>query len=883
MKTVTLMLLLGLSVGCCLFALASCGGTEPATPTAPATTDATTDLPACEHEWDDGRVTTAATCGKDGVKTFTCTKCGEIKTEAIAATGQHRFNDDTLYYAVEPTATSDGEYCKLCSVCGAEQRIKTNYARYQPKLEAAMNAVNGFTYSQFGGENHTKMSTTAYAAPTKTPTRGQHPRLLFTAADMDQIRAEWNDPANFSIVKAIIGGANSTEDGVRDPAPSGGNNYSQGVLNVAVRKALVYQMTGVRLYGYEAIKIAKNYLTTFEIKGGYGNPERPYGEAMFYMALVYDWCYDLLTDTDKTQFISGVQHKCCDGGKMEMGFPPSGQGAVSGHGCERQLLRDYLAFAVAIYDEEPTWYQFIGGRFFQEFVPVRNVYYASGYSPQGTSVYMSLRYCADLWSAWIMKSATGAVPYDAENMKQVMRSVYARIVDGKNLFFEEGDDSNRDLEKKVPETLNQFALPAQISAYLFGDATVAAWAKATNYAYTPDIFQFLTRVGTPEPASDRYAELDLILYNGGYLGQIIAHSGWTANDVTILMKVGNRTTANHDHGDSGAFQIYYKGLLAGDSGYYDSYGTSHHVNYHQGTIAHNSIVFTRAGSGTSFTTLQQRHLSETSNLTGWQSNLYTMGETTGYAYGYADDGKTPVYAYIAGNIAQAYDASVADEVTRRMLTVFDTGSDDAKAYFFVYDHIKMKSASDRPIFLLHTVEEPTVSGSTVTVTAGEGKLVLQNVLGADKIETIGGEGKNYYLNGSQLATRKGEDDGFWGRVEISSGTGKKVHEILNAAVVCDKTSTVTEQATAIETTQVSGCVLGNVAALFVKNATRASGSIKFTANGSGTLNVYVSGVAAGDWSVTTANGETKTVTATEEGGLLVFTAPAGVAVTLTKR
>ena len=45
----------------------------------------------------------------------------------------------------------------------------------------------------------------------------------------------------------------------------------------------------------------------------------------------------------------------------------------------------------------------------------------------------------------------------------------------------------------------------------------------------------------------------------------------------------------------------------------------------------------------------------------------------------------------------------------------------------------------------------------------------------------------------------------------------------------------------------------------------------------------VSGVAAGDWSVTTANGETKTVTATEEGGLLVFTAPAGVAVTLTKR
>ncbi len=37
------------------------------------------------HTWDDGTVTTQAECNKDGVKTYTCTSCGEKKTEAIQA------------------------------------------------------------------------------------------------------------------------------------------------------------------------------------------------------------------------------------------------------------------------------------------------------------------------------------------------------------------------------------------------------------------------------------------------------------------------------------------------------------------------------------------------------------------------------------------------------------------------------------------------------------------------------------------------------------------------------------------------------------------------------------------------------------------------------
>ena len=55
----------------------------------------TTSIPA-SHTWDEGKITTAPTCSKAGVKTYTCTVCksgnvSTIKTESIPATGEHKY------------------------------------------------------------------------------------------------------------------------------------------------------------------------------------------------------------------------------------------------------------------------------------------------------------------------------------------------------------------------------------------------------------------------------------------------------------------------------------------------------------------------------------------------------------------------------------------------------------------------------------------------------------------------------------------------------------------------------------------------------------------------------------------------------------------------
>jgi len=67
------------------------------------------------HAWDAGKVTKAATCTEEGVKTFTCTVCGETKTEAVAKVA-HTW--DAGKVTKEATETEDGEKTFTCSVCG---------------------------------------------------------------------------------------------------------------------------------------------------------------------------------------------------------------------------------------------------------------------------------------------------------------------------------------------------------------------------------------------------------------------------------------------------------------------------------------------------------------------------------------------------------------------------------------------------------------------------------------------------------------------------------------------------------------------------------------------------------------------------------------------
>ena len=68
----------------------------------------------CQHVWDNGKVTKEPTETETGIKTFTCTRCGETKTEVIPA-----LSHEHSYKAVvtAPTCTEKGYTTHTCS-CG---------------------------------------------------------------------------------------------------------------------------------------------------------------------------------------------------------------------------------------------------------------------------------------------------------------------------------------------------------------------------------------------------------------------------------------------------------------------------------------------------------------------------------------------------------------------------------------------------------------------------------------------------------------------------------------------------------------------------------------------------------------------------------------------
>lgn len=72
-------------------------------------------IPALGHVWDEGVVTTEATCEKAGVKTFTCATCGGTREDEIAALG-HTYATETVLQAA--TCVEAGLENVKCSVCG---------------------------------------------------------------------------------------------------------------------------------------------------------------------------------------------------------------------------------------------------------------------------------------------------------------------------------------------------------------------------------------------------------------------------------------------------------------------------------------------------------------------------------------------------------------------------------------------------------------------------------------------------------------------------------------------------------------------------------------------------------------------------------------------
>ena len=291
------------------------------------------------------------------------------------------------------------------------------------------------------------------------------------------------------------------------------------------------------------------------------------------------------------------------------------------------------------------------------------------------------------------------------------------------------------------------------------------------------LFAFLWRDLDLEPAP--VSELPLSRYMGSPYGWMIARTGWEQESVIAEMKVNVYNFTNHQHLDAGAFQIFYKGPLALDSGMYQGvtggYGSPHDINYNKRTIAHNCLLVYDPAETFVYHTQAIRndggqqfpnHADEPKSLDDVLAN-YRTGEVL--AQGFGPDPKRPAYTYLKGDLTRSYGSKVRQ--VERSFVFLNLGGQPVQAAMVVFDRVVSADPKFRKVWLLHSMEEPQIDGNTLILAPQQrgwrGKLVTQVLLPekAD-IAAVGGPGREFWVFGENFPNGPAQGRGKPERYEI---------------------------------------------------------------------------------------------------------------------
>lgn len=636
----------------------------------------------------------------------------------------------------------------------------------------------------------------------------------------------------------------------------------RGVTSEVQLEALDYLVTGDSGQARRAIESMLDTLKRTDFDTAHDRT-RASGVMLMVGAMVYDWCYDQMTPEEKQAYVKEFVRIA---GTMESGYPPKNTEPISGHCSEWNILRDMLSAGIAIYDEYPDMYNYVATMIFRDYVPPRNFIYSGHNYHQGTG-YVSVRYVNDLISLFIFDRMGAGPIYDPSQQFVLYDFIYRRRPDGHVMPAGDVNPGNR----KSP---NSYAMPAMFAASYYGDEYVM-----NEYFIKPSVephllmMQLLWMDFDLEPKTPE--GLPLTRYSGTPFGWMIARTGWGDNAVIAEMKVNENFFGNHQHMDGGAFQIYYKGPLAIDSGMYQGtsggYNSPHNKNYFKRTIAHNSLLVYDpdekfacwnygGGDKTEFAAndggqrMPGDRWETCRSFADLLSDSYTVGKAL--AHGFGPDPVVPDYSYLKGDITKAYSSKVDD--VRRSFVFLNFKDETVPAALIVYDHVVSADPSFKKFWLLHSIEKPSVDGMEFTVSRtqnGDSGMLHDTILLPENasVETVGGPGKECWVFGENYPnspTRRPDpanERGEW-RVEVTPGAESAEDCFLNVMQVADTGCRDFHKVTRIDGENVKGVVIADRVVTFAEDL----GELKrfsFSFKGNGDYRILVTDLLPGTWQV----------------------------------
>ena len=736
-----------------------------------------------------------------------------------------------------------------------------------------------------------------YPALVVKPPSSSHPRVYFTQKDIPKIKDNFLNEENqyaYSTLKSQV-----------DSTVSANAEFSDSRLSAIESKAFYHAITKDAVSQEDInnwIEVIKAVKPTNPTSLQY----RRYGRMINVLSEIYDWCYDALSESGKTDIINTC---LAYAEKMGIGWPPTKQGSLTGHAAEYQLMRDLMSFAIAVYDERPDIWEIVGGRFYEEYVPAIKFVNRGNYNMQGTS-YGYYREAAVSFAYALITGMGAEEPFPIDDMVQTALSeIYLKRPDG-NIFVDGDFYANSvppfSYYQNETSSLLIRAMKGN-NGYLKGE-----YLKETlemSYGTISQNFQEKSPVlflilNDPNLEVKTTNSLSLSRYYGSPVGMLVARTGFKSgkksDSVAVMMKFGEYMLNNHQHLDAGNFQIYYKGLLATEGGNYDVYEDDGHNMYTRKSVAHNTVLVDdpdevkRNADGSVRISRSNvndggqkppNDYSEYASLEKLLADpLAKRAEVTAYEIDPTNTQK-PGYSYMKGNLTNAY----SDKVTDFERSFMFLNLDDAEipAALIVFDRVCSSNANFKKSWLLHGLQAPTIESNVAVFkndTNGyDSKMEVKTLLPLqDNLESTVVDGatvKGYEYDDEKKAwseirsdryvyaeAEKGSELNTY-RLQLSPRKPSNEDFFLNVITVGDSESAISVDAKLYECENHYGTIVKDRAVFFGKN--NVENETFCVSVPSGSYQYTVCDMKKGTYKVTTETGTTE-VSVSENGKVLAF-------------
>ncbi len=559
--------------------------------------------------------------------------------------------------------------------------------------------------------------------------------------------------------------------------------YDAKLEKVAVARAFVYLMNGEETPGREAVALIRDYLAAVEF-GNLLDITREIGRAIYSAALVYDWCYDLMTRDDRDSIRGNLMRLADD---MEIGWPPFKQIIVNGHGNEAQVNRDLLCMAIAIYDEDPVPYRYCAYRLLEELVPMRRFEYRSPRHNQGVS-YGPYRFGWDMHAAWLFYRMTGERVFD-DNIADVCKFwLYMRMPNGETLRDGDGFSDGS------PASLGATAL----LSYAYSSDPVIKRDFERQGGLPADPILVLLLNDPDLKAAEDFSSLPLTLDFGPILGSMVARTGWNmgvgVSDVVVEMKGGGYHFGNHQHADAGSFQIYYRGLQAADLGQYHFYGTPYDFNFCKRSISHSMMLAVDPEEQFIRNTVNDggaRFIQSCPTTPDQALSDPTFANGDVLSADFGPSPQRPFYSAFSVNLTSAYSRKIVDYV--RTFCFLNLDNEQTPAALIVLDNMTTARPEFRKYWQVNTLNPPETTDDGVILrnsdADGSGKVVLRMLRpGSDERDLQVRSGDEAYSVFGQFFTPPKPDrpEANGHRVMFSPAKERSNDVFLTVMTMCDE-------------------------------------------------------------------------------------------------